>query len=356
MIFCEQCGNQLGENAKFCGKCGTPVAARQAGAPPTGASGNGEDPASKAFNAGVASLQEERYAEAVKHFSEAIRHNPNEAEYYNGRGLSHSNLGSSDAAIADYSKAIQLCPNAEVYAFRGMEYIAKDDLANARADLKRGFEIDPNEESVVRLAEAIKEIDSEGGMAAPTACAQCGAPLEEGDVFCANCGAEVGAAAQYKPAPNENIGKKWVCPVCGYVHTGDQPPAQCPQCKAPAKKFVSVDKPASVQAQRQATGGQVLKEGLFARDHNYHLIEGTLILYNDRLEWKEVTGTIVNLFFDNVSSVKKTLGLCYLQIITANNEKYNFELRPRVVDWDGKYKKEVDSWVSAINSAIAALR
>ena len=26
--------------------------------------------------------------------------------------------------------------------------------------------------------------------------------------------------------------KKWVCKVCGYVHTGDNPPAECPQCHA----------------------------------------------------------------------------------------------------------------------------
>ena len=32
--------------------------------------------------------------------------------------------------------------------------------------------------------------------------------------------------------------KKFVCSVCGYVHEGDTPPAQCPQCKAPAEKFV----------------------------------------------------------------------------------------------------------------------
>ena len=30
---------------------------------------------------------------------------------------------------------------------------------------------------------------------------------------------------------------KFVCQVCGYVHEGDQPPEQCPQCKAPASKF-----------------------------------------------------------------------------------------------------------------------
>ena len=31
--------------------------------------------------------------------------------------------------------------------------------------------------------------------------------------------------------------KKWICTVCGYVHEGDSPPAQCPQCKAGADKF-----------------------------------------------------------------------------------------------------------------------
>ena len=32
--------------------------------------------------------------------------------------------------------------------------------------------------------------------------------------------------------------KKFVCSICGYVHEGNEPPAQCPQCKAPAAKFV----------------------------------------------------------------------------------------------------------------------
>ncbi|WP_026495460.1 NADH peroxidase [Butyrivibrio sp. WCD3002] len=30
---------------------------------------------------------------------------------------------------------------------------------------------------------------------------------------------------------------KWVCSVCGYVHEGDTPPAECPVCHAPAEKF-----------------------------------------------------------------------------------------------------------------------
>lgn len=34
--------------------------------------------------------------------------------------------------------------------------------------------------------------------------------------------------------------KKWKCNVCGYVHTGEQPPVECPVCGAPADEFVEV--------------------------------------------------------------------------------------------------------------------
>ena len=32
--------------------------------------------------------------------------------------------------------------------------------------------------------------------------------------------------------------KKYVCPVCGYVHEGDAPPEFCPQCKVPGSRFI----------------------------------------------------------------------------------------------------------------------
>ena len=33
------------------------------------------------------------------------------------------------------------------------------------------------------------------------------------------------------------IMKKYVCPVCGYVHEGNEPPEKCPQCGVPGSKF-----------------------------------------------------------------------------------------------------------------------
>ena len=44
---------------------------------------------------------------------------------------------------------------------------------------------------------------------------------------------------QTLPVPEDpNAGKtKWICSVCGYVHTGDEPPENCPVCKQPASVF-----------------------------------------------------------------------------------------------------------------------
>jgi len=30
---------------------------------------------------------------------------------------------------------------------------------------------------------------------------------------------------------------RWICSVCGYVHTGDEPPEKCPVCSQPGSVF-----------------------------------------------------------------------------------------------------------------------
>ncbi len=42
--------------------------------------------------------------------------------------------------------------------------------------------------------------------------------------------------------------KRWKCTVCGYIHTGDEPPDVCPVCKAPKDKFVEIDSNGEVVA------------------------------------------------------------------------------------------------------------
>jgi rubrerythrin len=51
--------------------------------------------------------------------------------------------------------------------------------------------------------------------------------------------------------------RKFVCPICGYVHTGDSAPDVCPVCKAPGSKFI------------EQTG-----ELVFADEHRIGVAEG----------------------------------------------------------------------------------
>ena len=63
--------------------------------------------------------------------------------------------------------------------------------------------------------------------------------------------------------------KKFVCSVCGHSHTGDQPPASCPTCKAPAAKFAEAKEGATSWADEHRIGvakgvDQDILEGLRA--------------------------------------------------------------------------------------------
>ena len=54
--------------------------------------------------------------------------------------------------------------------------------------------------------------------------------------------------------------KKFVCPVCGYVHEANELPAdfKCPLCKVPGSKF------------------KVMEEGKLAAEHEYGIFEKTV--------------------------------------------------------------------------------
>ena len=47
---------------------------------------------------------------------------------------------------------------------------------------------------------------------------------------------------------------KWTCTVCGYTYEGLEPPAQCPQCKVPADKFVKAEEGEKTWAAEHVVG------------------------------------------------------------------------------------------------------
>ncbi|MDD6081333.1 MAG: NADH peroxidase [Oscillospiraceae bacterium] len=44
---------------------------------------------------------------------------------------------------------------------------------------------------------------------------------------------------------------KWVCPVCGYVHEGNEPPAECPVCHVKGEKFNKVEGEIALAAEHE---------------------------------------------------------------------------------------------------------
>ena len=60
--------------------------------------------------------------------------------------------------------------------------------------------------------------------------------------------------------------KKFVCQVCGYIYEGENPPAVCPVCKAPASKFVEQKEEKTEWADQHFVG--------VAKDVDPEIVEG----------------------------------------------------------------------------------
>ena len=61
--------------------------------------------------------------------------------------------------------------------------------------------------------------------------------------------------------------KKFVCPVCGYVHEGEHAPEKCPLCKVPGEKFTEMTETERVWKAEHILGvakdaPEVIKQGL----------------------------------------------------------------------------------------------
>ena len=68
--------------------------------------------------------------------------------------------------------------------------------------------------------------------------------------------------------------KKWVCPVCGYVHEGDTPPEKCPLCGVPGSKFIEKTEDMKLAAEHvYGVYGQTVKnnDAVSAEDKAYIL-------------------------------------------------------------------------------------
>ena len=87
---------------------------------------------------GVSASQAGDYDKAIAEYTEAIRLDPKDAVAYYNRGLAYGNKDETDKEIADCTEAIRLDPKfALAYNNRGWAYAKKREKAKAEADFEQ---------------------------------------------------------------------------------------------------------------------------------------------------------------------------------------------------------------------------
>ena len=95
---------------------------------------------------GNRAYDEGRKEAAIEEYSNAIQTDPNTATAYHNRGVAYNDLGQHEKAIEDYNKAIDLDPNdATAYNNRGNAYDSLGQHEKAIDDYNKAIELDPSD-------------------------------------------------------------------------------------------------------------------------------------------------------------------------------------------------------------------
>lgn len=90
-------------------------------------------------------LKEEKFAEAIPFFDQAIKAAPNKSSYYGNRGTAKLGVGDFEGSLNDYNKAIELEPKSAIAYFnRGNLKGQMEKHKEAITDFEKAIEIDPN--------------------------------------------------------------------------------------------------------------------------------------------------------------------------------------------------------------------
>ncbi|MCM1055435.1 MAG: NADH peroxidase [Bacteroides sp.] len=127
--------------------------------------------------------------------------------------------------------------------------------------------------------------------------------------------------------------KKYICPICGYVHEGNEPPEKCPQCGAPGSKFQEQNTEELVYADEHRVG--------VAKDVDPEILEGLRMNFTgecsevgmylamsrvaDREGYPEVAEAYKRIAFEEAEHAAKFAEL--LGEVVTDSTKKNLELR-----------------------------
>lgn len=149
--------------------------------------------------------------------------------------------------------------------------------------------------------------------------------------------------------------KKFVCPVCGYVYEGENPPEKCPQCGAPGSKFIVKDENVINFADQHKVG--------IAKDIDKEVLEGLRANFTgecsevgmylamsrqaDREGYPEVAEAYKRIAFEEAEHASKFAEL--LGEVVTDSTKKNLEVRVEAEYGACKGKKELATLAKKLN-------
>lgn len=126
--------------------------------------------------------------------------------------------------------------------------------------------------------------------------------------------------------------KKFVCSVCGYVYEGEAAPAECPQCHAPAEKFVEQSGEMTWAAEHvvgvAADVAEDIKEDLRA-NFNGECSEVGMYLAMSRVAFREGYPE-VGLYYEKAAYEEAEHAAKFAELlgeVVTNSTKKNLEMR-----------------------------
>ncbi|MEL6900808.1 MAG: tetratricopeptide repeat protein [Cyanobacteria bacterium J06606_4] len=103
------------------------------------------------FQRALSLIKVERVFEAIPLLDQVIAAEPTWAQAYVQRARVRKRLGDRERAIADYAKAINLAPTAEIYLARALLWLELDQLKGAIADSRQAIALQPDNAGAHRL-------------------------------------------------------------------------------------------------------------------------------------------------------------------------------------------------------------
>ena len=113
--------------------------------------------ASEQYNKGVKLHQSGDIAGAIAAYTRAIKNDPGKPDAYNNRGVAYLALKDYTAALADFSRSIELSPSGEGYNNRGNIYFSRKQFKEAISDFGESIKLKATAEAYTNRGTAYEE-------------------------------------------------------------------------------------------------------------------------------------------------------------------------------------------------------